>query len=136
MFLCVPAEYVPNVVVGEWVCFVACAIRTRVRTESLLPVFAIVEPVRVVESVTCFMSHEAHRFGVGFDALGEVVFDALEPGVGEVEGNADEGSSIGAAPLVAEVYGWSEAHAFGRELLVELIDHAFDAGAGDREAKL
>lgn len=38
--------------------------------------------------------------------------------------------------MIAEVYGWPEAEAFGVELPIELVDHALDPGTGDRKAKL
>src|SRR5687768_13046557 len=86
--------------------------------------------------MACFMAHESHRLVFRFNSLWQVGLDALEAGIGEVEGNADQGRSVGASPLVAEIDRRLEGESLRIELPIELFDHSLHARTGDRESQL
>src|SRR5215208_1213403 len=73
MLLRVPAEYVANEVVREWVSAITVAIWSRVWPERFPPIGSVVESVGVVECVTRFVAHVPHRVIVGLDAKGEII---------------------------------------------------------------
>ena len=70
--------------------------------ECLSPVGTLVEAVCVVEFTAPLMSKKRMILR-RLRCLRRVVLDPFEPRVGEVERNADEGGSVGASPLVAEI---------------------------------
>ncbi len=136
VLLCIPAEYVADVVVWERVGLVSLAIRPWVWPESHSPVGTIVQTIRIIERVTCLVTKEPHRLLVGLDSLGEIILDALETRISEIERDADQRRSVRASPLIAEINRWMKPKPFCIQLRVKLVDHALDPGSGDGQAKL
>src|SRR5204863_2158857 len=106
------------------------------RTEVFLPILAFVEAKGVVERVPRLVPQISHRFVVVFDAQRHLRLDALEARVSEVKRNADQWSVVGAAPLVAEIHGWTKAQSTLIQLLVQSLDQTLDARPPDLEPEI
>ena len=136
MLLRVPAFHVAHELAREGNRFVVVAIGPTEGSEAVAPFFSFVERVGVVEGVSSLVAHVHHDLARVFNVVHRGL-EALQFWVGEVERDSDDRLHVGAAPLVGEVaLGPESLETLRFQLLVELLDEAFERGAFQLQAEL
>jgi hypothetical protein len=82
------------------------------------------------------VSQESHRVDVRFDFDRELLFNARESLISEIERHSDDGRSVRASPFIAEIDWRVEVQSFFVELRVQTLDILLHERAFDREAEL
>ncbi len=126
MLLRVPALHVAHEAPIEGHRLVAIAVGPIERPELLAPFRGLVEPVRVVEGVARLVP-EVHPDLAGVLDVVQLLLEAREIGVGQIERDADDRLLIRASPLVGQVGGRAKSlQSLGLQLAIEIGDVAFD----------
>lgn len=77
------------------------------RAEEPPPLHGLVEPVGVVEGVPCFVPQVHEDLALVLDVV-DFLLELGQLRIRQVEGNADDGLAVRAAPLVGEIARRSE----------------------------
>jgi hypothetical protein len=126
MFLCVPTFDVAHVFPAERHGPVVIAIHAVKRSEQMSPRRGAVQPIRVVDRVTGFVTHVHHDRAVALEIVDRLL-ELRETRIGEIERDADHRLAVGTAPLVGEVAdGMELPEPLALELAVELLDEPLD----------
>jgi hypothetical protein len=127
MLLGVPAGDVLDVGAAEGLGLVVVTVGAAERPEQLAPLGRRVDPIGVVVGVAGLMAQVHHDLGVGLEIV-DLALDRREPGVGEVERDADDRVPGRTAPLICQVEaGIPSAHALLEKFLPEAFDETLEA---------
>ena len=136
MLLCVPTQNVSHVLARKRIRRVVLTIRSRVVAEQHSERLTLVQPERVVQRVSRFMAEIAHRFVVALDRPSVLRLDPFQPLISEVEGNANQRSSVRTAPLIAQIHGRTECEIPLGKLSIEPSRQPLHARPVRRKSKL
>ena len=126
MLLGIPPGHVANKLPRERDGAVIIAIGAAKRTEEIAPLRRLVELVGVIERVPGLMTQVHHDLARVFEVI-HIALQLGQVGVGQVEGNADDGLAGGASPFIGEIAMRTEfVDAFGFQFPIELLDESFE----------
>ena len=134
----VPESEMLNVALACWIRSIIVGIAFRRSSEETLPFAATLQPIRVLNCVTGFMSHDASEFVscTAFDVEHLAALESNQPRMGEIEWNRKSRNAEWRKPFFRKPYIRANAESPAFECFIQRVNARLERGSLDRKAEV